>query len=147
MAEHMKTGSVDKIDFDALPLGKGDGVLHGGAARHFFFVICGGSGTVVNTALCGSHFRGMQQSSNQGGFAAVRMPHYSYVADLTSLVRFHFCSPPPAVRPTAFGLFGCGLKGLNIVASAPVDGALRWAGETARQFEERHKERSAWEIV
>jgi hypothetical protein len=32
----------------------------------------------------------MQQSSNQGGFAAVRMPHYSYVADLTSLVRFHF---------------------------------------------------------
>jgi hypothetical protein len=31
----------------------------------------------------------MQQSGNQGGLAAVRMPHYSYVADLTSLVRFH----------------------------------------------------------
>jgi hypothetical protein len=35
----------------------------------------------------------MQQSGNQGGFAAVRMPHYSYVADLTSLVRFHDASP------------------------------------------------------
>src|SRR5271165_4084757 len=31
----------------------------------------------------------MQQSGDDGGFAAVRMPHYSYVADLTSLVRFH----------------------------------------------------------
>jgi hypothetical protein len=35
----------------------------------------------------------MQQRGNQGGFAAVRMPHYSYVADLTSLVRFHRSSP------------------------------------------------------
>jgi hypothetical protein len=31
----------------------------------------------------------MQQSGDQRGFATVRMPHYSYVADLTSLVRFH----------------------------------------------------------
>jgi hypothetical protein len=31
----------------------------------------------------------MQQGGNEGGFAALRMPHYSYVADLTSLVRFH----------------------------------------------------------
>jgi hypothetical protein len=35
----------------------------------------------------------MQQSGDQGGFATVRMPHYSYVADLTSLIRFHFASP------------------------------------------------------
>jgi hypothetical protein len=31
----------------------------------------------------------MQQRGNQSGLAAVRMPDYSYVADLTSLVRFH----------------------------------------------------------
>jgi hypothetical protein len=31
----------------------------------------------------------MQQSGNEGGFAAVSMPHYSDIADLTSLVRFH----------------------------------------------------------
>jgi hypothetical protein len=31
----------------------------------------------------------MQQSGDQGGLATVRMPHYSYVADLTSLIRFH----------------------------------------------------------
>jgi hypothetical protein len=31
----------------------------------------------------------MQHGGDQGGFTAVRMPHYSYVADLTSLVRFH----------------------------------------------------------
>ena len=33
--------------------------------------------------------RGMQQSGNQRRLAAMRMPHYSYVADLTSLIRFH----------------------------------------------------------
>jgi hypothetical protein len=31
----------------------------------------------------------MQQSGNEGGFAAVSMPHYSDIADLTSLIRFH----------------------------------------------------------
>jgi hypothetical protein len=31
----------------------------------------------------------MQQSGNEGGFAAVSMPHYSDISDLTSLVRFH----------------------------------------------------------
>ena len=78
-----------KIDLDALPLGEGDGVLHGDAASDFFFVVGGGGGAVFNTALGGSHFGGMQQSGNEGGFAAVSMPHYSDIADLTSLVRFH----------------------------------------------------------
>jgi hypothetical protein len=31
----------------------------------------------------------MQQSGDEGGFATVRMPDYSYVADLTSLIGFH----------------------------------------------------------
>jgi hypothetical protein len=35
----------------------------------------------------------MQQSGDQSGFAAVRMPDYSYVTDLTSLIRFHLFSP------------------------------------------------------
>jgi hypothetical protein len=85
----MEAGSVDKIDFDALPLSKGNGVLHGYAASYFFIVIGGGGGAVGHAALGWSHFGGMQQSGNHGGFAAVRMPHYSYVADLTSLIRFH----------------------------------------------------------
>ena len=93
VGEHVKAGSVDEIDLDALPLGKGDGVLHGCAAGNFFFVIGGDGGAVFNAALRGGHFGGMQQSGNQGGFATVRMPHYSYVADLTSLVRFHGFSP------------------------------------------------------
>ncbi len=41
--EHVEAGGVDKVDFDALPLGKGDGILHGNAAGNFFFVI-GGDG-------------------------------------------------------------------------------------------------------
>ena len=89
VGEHVEAGRIDEVDFDALPLGKGDGVLHGDAAGHFLFVIGGSGGAVFDTALGGSHFRGMQQSGNKGGFAAVCMPHYSYVADLTSLVRFH----------------------------------------------------------
>src|SRR5208283_3931705 len=49
-----------------------------------------GDGRAVgDLALGGSHFGGMQQSGNKCGFAALRMPHYSDVADLTSLVRFH----------------------------------------------------------
>ncbi len=84
-----KPGVSTRLIFDALPLGKGDGVLHGDAAGDFFFVVGGGGRAVFNAALGGSHFSGMQQSGNEGGFAAVRMPHYSYVADLTSLVRFH----------------------------------------------------------
>jgi hypothetical protein len=31
----------------------------------------------------------MQQSGHKRGFTAVRMPCYSYIADLTSLVRLH----------------------------------------------------------
>ena len=84
-----KPGVSTRLIFDALPLGKGDGVLHGDAAGDFFFVVGGGGRAVFNAALGGSHFGGMQQSGDKGGFAAVRMPHYSYVADLTSLVRFH----------------------------------------------------------
>ena len=89
VGEHVEAGRVDEVDFDALPLGKGDGVLHGDAAGHFLFVVGGGGRAVFHAALGGSHLRGMQQSGNKGGFAAVCMPHYSYVADLTSLVRFH----------------------------------------------------------
>src|SRR5580704_15338653 len=89
MRKHMKTGSVDKIDFHALPLGKSDGVLHRRAAGNFLFVVCGHSGAVGHAALRRSHLRGMQQGGNKRGLAAVRMPHYSYVADLTSLIRFH----------------------------------------------------------
>ena len=89
VGEHVEAGGVDEIDFDALPLGKGDGVLHGDAAGYFFFVIGGNSGAVFNPALGWGHLGGMQQSGDQSGFAAVRMPDYSYITDLTSLVRFH----------------------------------------------------------
>ena len=89
VGEHVEAGGVDEVDFGALPLGEGDGVVHGGAAGDFFFVVGGDGRAVFDAALGGGHFGGMQQSGNQGGLAAVRMPHYSYVADLTSLVRFH----------------------------------------------------------
>ena len=89
VGEHVEAGGVDEVDFDALPLGEGDGVLHGGAAGDFFFVVGGDGGAIFDAALGGGHFGGMQQSGDEGGLAAVRMPHYSYVADLTSLVRFH----------------------------------------------------------
>ena len=107
VGEHMKAGSIDEIDFDALPLGKGDGVLHGCAAGYFFFVIGGYGRAIFHAALGGGHLGGMQQSGDQGGFATVRMPHYSYVADLTSLVRFHgvllHLLGTPAVGQAAFG--------------------------------------------
>ena len=89
VGEHVEAGGVDEIDFVALPFGEGDGVLHGGAAGDFFFVVDGDGRAIFDAALGGSHLGGMQQCGNQGGLAAVRMPHYSYVADLTSLVRFH----------------------------------------------------------
>ena len=89
VGKHVKAGSIDKIDFDALPLGKGDGVLHGCAAGYFLFVISGYGRAIFHAALCGGHLGGMQQSGDQSGFATVRMPHYSHVADLTSLVGFH----------------------------------------------------------
>ncbi len=89
VGEHVEAGGVDEVDLDALPLGKGDGILHGGAAGDFFVVIAGGGGAVLHAALRWGHPGGMQQGGDQGGLAAVRMPHYSYVADLTSLVRFH----------------------------------------------------------
>ena len=89
VGEHVEAGRVDEIDLRALPLGKGDGVLHGDAAGYFFFVVGGHGRAVFHAALRGRHLGGMQQSGDEGGFAAVRMPHYSYVADLTSLVRFH----------------------------------------------------------
>ena len=87
--KHMEAGGIDKIDLDALPLGKGYGVLHGNAAGYFFFVIGGSGRAVFDTALGWGHLGGMQHGGDQGGFAAVRMPHYSHVADLTSRVGFH----------------------------------------------------------
>ena len=87
--EHVEAGRIDEVDFGALPFGKRDGVLHGNGTGYFFFVVGGGGGAVLDTALGGSHFGGMQQSGNECGFAAVSMPHYSDVSDLTSLVRFH----------------------------------------------------------
>ena len=100
VVEHVKSGRIDKIDLRALPLGIGNGILHGDSAGYFLFVVGSHRRAVFHTALGWSCFRGMQQSGNQGGLAAVRMPHYSYVADLTSLVRFHSLSPPPAVGRT-----------------------------------------------
>ena len=64
VGEHVEAGRIDEVDFDALPLGIGDGVLHGDAAGHFLFVVGGGGRAVFNAALGGSHFRGMQQSGN-----------------------------------------------------------------------------------
>src|SRR6185437_3215641 len=93
VAEHMEAGSVDEIDFFALPFREGNGVLHGQAAGEFFFVIGCHGRTVGHAALGRGHFGGMQQSGDEGGFAALCMPHYSYVADLTSLVGFHDASP------------------------------------------------------
>ncbi len=87
--EHVKAGRVHQIDLDALPLGKRDRVLHRYPAGNFLFVIGGHSGPIGHAPLCRRHLRGMQQRGNQSRLAAVRMPHYSYVADLTSLVRFH----------------------------------------------------------
>jgi hypothetical protein len=89
VGEHVKAGGVDEIDLHALPLGKGDRILHGCAAGYFLFVIGGHGRAVFDAALGWGHLGGMQQSGDQGGLAAVRMPHYSYVADLTSLVGFH----------------------------------------------------------
>jgi hypothetical protein len=89
VGEHVEAGSIDEVDFDALPLGKGDGVLHGGAASDLLLVVGGHGRAIFDTALGGGHLGGMQQSGDQRGFAAVCMPHYSYVADLTSLVGFH----------------------------------------------------------
>ena len=89
VGKHVEAGSIDEVDLGALPLGKGDGVLHSDAAGDFLFVIGGGGRAVLHAALGWGHFRGMQQSGDQRGFATVRMPHYSYVADLTSLIRFH----------------------------------------------------------
>ncbi len=89
MTEHVEAGSIDEVDLGALPFRKGDGVGHGGAAGYFFFVVSGNSRAIFDAALGRGHFGGMQQGGNQGGLAGVRMPHYSYVSDLTSLVRFH----------------------------------------------------------
>ena len=101
VGEHVEAGGVDEVDFDALPLGEGDGVLHGCAAGDLFFVVGGDGRAIGDAALGWGHLCGMQQSGNQCGFAAVRMPHYSYVTDLTSLVRFHF--PPPVVFAASRG--------------------------------------------
>ena len=104
VGKHVEAGRVDKIDLDALPFGEGHGILHGDAAGDFFFVVGGGGRAVFNAALGGGHFGGMQQSGNEGGFAAVSMPHYSDIADLTSLIRFHGLLLPPAVgQPPSAG--------------------------------------------
>ena len=42
--EHVEAGGVDEVDFDALPFGEGNGILHGGAAGDFFFVVGGDGG-------------------------------------------------------------------------------------------------------
>ena len=68
VGKHMKAGSIDEIDFDALPLGKGDGVLHGCAAGYFFFVIGGDGRAIFDAALGWGHLGGMQQSGDQGWF-------------------------------------------------------------------------------
>ena len=93
MHEHVKARGVDKVHFDAIPLGEGDGVGHGGAARDLFLVVGSDCRAVLDAAWFGNHLCGMQQSGNQRGFSAVRMPYYSYVTDLTSLVGFHLFLP------------------------------------------------------
>jgi len=87
--EHMKTGRIDKVHLHAVPFGKSQRVLHRGPAGDILFVVRGDGRSILHTAQSGGHFCGMQQSGNQRGLPAVRMPHYSYVADLTSLVGFH----------------------------------------------------------
>src|SRR4051794_37669990 len=122
MGEHVEAGGVDEVDFGVLPLGECDGVLHGGAAGDFFLVVNGDGGAIFNAALGGGHLGGMQQSGDQGGLAAVRMPDYSYVADLTSLVRFH-------VSPCfGLGLLGAEHPGPKVRTWAPKFAACCFAG-------------------
>src|SRR5579883_1123986 len=87
MHKHMKTRSIYKVDLHATPLGKGHGIQHGGATGGFFFVISSYG------FRRGRHICGMQQSGDERGLSAVRMPHYSYVADLTSRIGLHKQTP------------------------------------------------------
>ncbi len=91
--KHVKSRRIYKIDLHALPLGKRNCILHRYAAGNFFIVVGSHRGAIGHSALRRSHLCGMQQRGNQRRFAALSMPHYSYVADLTSLVRFHRVSP------------------------------------------------------
>jgi len=52
----VEAGGIDEVDFDALPLDKGNGVLHGCAAGDFFFVIGSDGGSIGHTALVGVIF-------------------------------------------------------------------------------------------
>ena len=74
VGEHVEAGGVDEVDFDAVPLGEGDGVGHGGAAGDLFFVVGGDGGAIFDAARSGSHFGGVQQGGDEGGLAAVRVP-------------------------------------------------------------------------
>ena len=101
MREHVKARSVDEIHFNAVPFSEGDRGLHGGAARNFFFVVGGHSGAVFHPPKFVSHFGGMQQSGDERRLPTVRMPYYSYVADLTSQIRFHANVPSiPLAQPS-----------------------------------------------
>ncbi len=54
--EHVEAGGVDEVDFDAVPLGEGYGVGHGGAAGYVLFVVGGDGGAILDAAEFGSHF-------------------------------------------------------------------------------------------
>ena len=89
MHEHVEARCIDQVHLDAIPFRESNRILHRRPARYFLFVIGRHRRAVFHTAKLRSHLCGMQQSGHQCCLPAVRMPHYSYVADLTSLIRLH----------------------------------------------------------
>ena len=87
--EHVEAGGVDEVDLDAVPLGEGDGVGHGGAAADLFFVVGGDGGAIFYTAARGGHFGGVEQDGDEGRFAAVGVAHDGDVANVLAQIGVH----------------------------------------------------------
>ena len=85
----MKAGRVDQVDLDGVPLGKGYGVGHGCAAGDVFFVVGGDGGAILNAAESWSHFGGVEEGGDEGGFSAVGVADESYVANVSSQILVH----------------------------------------------------------
>src|SRR6185437_3290421 len=92
--EHVKARSINQIDLYTAPFGKGNGIGHGSAARHIFFVIRGDGRAVLHPPPRRRHLGGIKQCGDQGSFAAVGMPYDSDIADIIARIDLHSKSPP-----------------------------------------------------
>ena len=87
--EHVEAGGVDEVDFDLVPLDRGERSGDGHLAGDLFLVVVGRGAAVIHAAQARRAAGGEEKGRDQRSFAGVGVADDGHIADVCTFVGFH----------------------------------------------------------